>query len=42
MPIPPVTKFSMPAVRVGVGAVVRRKGDPSILMGERRGSHGAG
>jgi len=41
-PVPPVTKFSTPAVRVGVGAVVRRAGDSSILVGVRCGSHGAG
>jgi hypothetical protein len=42
IPVPPVTKFSTPVVRVGVGAVVRRVGDPSILLGLRQGSHGAG
>ena len=42
IPVPPVTKSSTPAVRVGVGAVVRRAGDPSILLGMRKGSHGAG
>lgn len=41
-PIPPVTNLSTPAVRVGVGAVVRRAGDSSILVGVRCGSHGAG
>jgi len=42
MPVPPVTKSSMPVVRVGVGAVVRREGSPNILLGLRLGSHGAG
>lgn len=42
IPVPPVTKVSTPVVRVGVGAVVRRVGDPSILLGLRQGSHGAG
>lgn len=42
MPVPPVTKSSMPVVRVGVGAVVRREGSPNILLGLRHGSHGAG
>ena len=41
-PVPPVTNLSTPAVRVGVGAVVRRAGDSSILVGVRCGSHGAG
>jgi hypothetical protein len=42
IPVPPVTKFSMPVVRVGVGVVVRREGDTGILLGLRQGSHGAG
>lgn len=42
IPVPPVTNFSMPVVRVGVGAVVRREGNPKILLGLRRGSHGSG